>query len=141
MGTWNPHPIVERTDPVFSLAGEKLVEAVQEGFYFSSFQHVAKAYNVTLEALAASLGIASSTMNRRKKKGVLEMDESDKLASFVQTMRLAEKVLGDKDRVQRWMQRPNPALGSKKPMGLLSTMAGFKEVENTLLAIEHGIFL
>ena len=39
-----------------------------------------------------------------------------------------------------WLHRPNPALGGRSPVALLSTSEGVEAVETVLTRIEHGVY-
>lgn len=52
----------------------------------------------------------------------------------------AFEVLGDNDSVEKWLTSPVPALNYAIPITLIDTDDGFKQVMNTLLSIEHGVY-
>ncbi len=52
----------------------------------------------------------------------------------------AIEVMGDKDKALRWFNTPVPALGYKIPASLLGTLEGIAQIEETLGALEHGIW-
>jgi putative toxin-antitoxin system antitoxin component (TIGR02293 family) len=39
-----------------------------------------------------------------------------------------------------WLERPNTALASKRPLDLLNSAQGFKEVDDLLTRIEFGVY-
>jgi putative toxin-antitoxin system antitoxin component (TIGR02293 family) len=49
-------------------------------------------------------------------------------------------VLGDPEIVRQWLNTPAPAFADMKPLELLDTTPGIKEVDNLLGRIEHGVF-
>lgn len=51
---------------------------------------------------------------------------------------LANRYLGDEDLAQRWLERPNLALGGRTPLSLLDTDQGARAVENVLGRIAYG---
>ena len=53
---------------------------------------------------------------------------------------LANRVFGDGDRAEAWLQRPNASLLGQKPADLLSDEPGTAVVRETLNRIDHGIF-
>ena len=52
----------------------------------------------------------------------------------------ATEVFGSREKAVRWLETPVPSLGYRTPFSLLSTSEGMAEVEETLGAIEHGIW-
>lgn len=52
----------------------------------------------------------------------------------------ATEVFGNRDKAQRWLQGTVPALGNRTPLSLLATAEGIAQVQDTLGAIEHGIW-
>jgi putative toxin-antitoxin system antitoxin component (TIGR02293 family) len=51
---------------------------------------------------------------------------------------LATHCLGDAQAANRWLKRPNAALGGKTPLELLDTEPGVHTVENVLGRIAYG---
>jgi putative toxin-antitoxin system antitoxin component (TIGR02293 family) len=52
----------------------------------------------------------------------------------------ATEVFGNHDKAQRWLRGIVPSLGNRTPASLLATAEGIAEVQDTLGAIEHGIW-
>ena len=52
----------------------------------------------------------------------------------------AIEVLGDQERAEAWLKKPNKALGMKTPLQYAETEPGAREVENLLGRLEHGVF-
>ena len=51
----------------------------------------------------------------------------------------ATETLGD-DSGKRWLHTPNQALGGQRPLDLLDTDLGSRQVEEVLGRIEHGVY-
>ena len=51
----------------------------------------------------------------------------------------AVSVFGAEDKATTWLQRPNRALNGERPIQLLDTDLGARQVEDVLGRIEHGI--
>jgi len=51
---------------------------------------------------------------------------------------LATHYLGDVQSANRWLKRPNVALGGKTPIELLDTESGARAVENVLGRVAYG---
>jgi hypothetical protein len=52
----------------------------------------------------------------------------------------ATEVFGSSDKAMRWLEAPVPSLGYRTPLSLIGSAAGITEVEDTLSAIEYGIW-
>jgi hypothetical protein len=52
----------------------------------------------------------------------------------------ATEVFGSSDKAMRWLETPVPSLDFRTPLSLLSSPEGMAEIEDTLGAIEHGIW-
>ncbi|TPQ32681.1 hypothetical protein C2U70_21060 [Bradyrhizobium guangdongense] len=53
---------------------------------------------------------------------------------------LADRVFGDEDKAEAWLQRPNRALSGQRPAELLQDELGTAVVRELLEQIDHGIF-
>lgn len=53
---------------------------------------------------------------------------------------LTDRVFGDEQKAEAWLQRPNPALSGQKPADLLKDELGTAVVREMLERIDHGIF-
>jgi putative toxin-antitoxin system antitoxin component (TIGR02293 family) len=52
----------------------------------------------------------------------------------------AVEVFGSREKAMRWLDTPVPSLGNRTPFSLLSTEGAMAELEDTLGAIEYGIW-
>jgi putative toxin-antitoxin system antitoxin component (TIGR02293 family) len=52
----------------------------------------------------------------------------------------AFELLEGREKALRWLAMPNKALGGKKPLDLLDTELGAKQVEQILGRIESGVY-
>ena len=78
------------------------------------------------------------TAQRRKEQGTLTAEESDRIARIARVAQRAIEAFGDKDQAREWIKRPNRALRSFAPLGLLGTDAGAALVTDELGRIEYG---
>jgi putative toxin-antitoxin system antitoxin component (TIGR02293 family) len=78
------------------------------------------------------------TAQRRKERGTLKADESDRIARIARVAQRAIEAFGDKAQAREWIKRPNRALQGFTPLGLLSTDAGAALVTDELGRIEYG---
>jgi putative toxin-antitoxin system antitoxin component (TIGR02293 family) len=67
-------------------------------------------------------------------------DETDRRSRLAGVAARAAEVLGTTEKADRWLQRPNRALGGRVPLELLDTDAGTQQVAEVLGRIEHGVY-
>jgi putative toxin-antitoxin system antitoxin component (TIGR02293 family) len=52
----------------------------------------------------------------------------------------AAEVFGSREKAMRWLETPLPSLGNRTPLSLVSAPGGVSALEDTLGAIEHGVW-
>jgi putative toxin-antitoxin system antitoxin component (TIGR02293 family) len=70
----------------------------------------------------------------------LQPEESDRVLRLALVISDADEVLGSREKAQRWLSKPNRALGGETPESLLATEYGAQLVREELSRIEHGVF-
>jgi putative toxin-antitoxin system antitoxin component (TIGR02293 family) len=103
--------------------------AVERGLPYAALRSLARSVAFTDVELAGVIGIAKSTLNRRKHEGRFGVDESDRIYRTARVFALAHAALGDPENVGAWLREPNGALGGTAPLSLLRTEAGAREAE------------
>lgn len=81
---------------------------------------------------------ARTLRHRQQKKERLSVEESDRLVRMTRIQALAEDVLGDADKAQRWLRQPLGELGGVAPLDLAQTESGARVVEQVLAKIDWG---
>jgi Antitoxin Xre/MbcA/ParS C-terminal toxin-binding domain/Anti-sigma factor NepR len=69
-----------------------------------------------------------------------ESRRSGSLFTFLEIKTLADRVFGDEDMADAWLNRPNSSLSGQKPADLLRDEVGAAVVRELLERIDHGIF-
>lgn len=119
---------------------EDLKDWIREGLPFESLERVMDQYDINREEISAALDLPPRTLARRKQEHRLRRDESDRLFRLVRIATRASEVLGNREKAARWLHTPNRALGGVKPLELLDTDLGSRQVEDILGRIEHGVY-
>ncbi len=114
------------------------VEMVRAGIPYASVLRALGMLGISMENAARAVGVAPRTLARRK-GGRLDMRESEGFLRLVRVFAMASEVLGDGDKAQDWLNRPNRALGGEPPMHLLDTDIGGRAVEDVLGRIAYGV--
>ena len=118
-----------------------LIRRVQRGFSFKTWEHFAKTFRLPASDLAAMVDIKVRTLRRRKDEGRLERDESDRLLRISTVIaRAIDLFEGDTDAARDWFYAPAKALGGVRPIDVVNTELGTREVERLIDRIEHGVF-
>ena len=92
-----------------------------------------------MRTVAEALAIPERTMHRLKHAPIVPAGVADKIARTRDVVARATEVLGSRAAAQRWLTRPNPALGGRLPLSLLDTSLGWEHVKQLLGRIEHGV--
>lgn len=118
-----------------------LIEKVEAGFPFYTFERLQDALEITSKLLAELVQINPRTLTRRKAEGKLQPDESERL---LRAARIFEKAValfeGDEKAARIWLTASNKALGGKTPLSFAKTDIGAREVENLIGRLEHGVY-
>ena len=115
-----------------------LDSAIREGFPQKVVAGIMDSTGLTLKELATSLDLSPRSLQRRRREGRLAKYESDRLYRLARIMALAKRYIGDEAKAQRWLKRPNRALGGPAPLELIDTEPGARAVENVLGRIAYG---
>jgi len=87
-----------------------------------------------------TLVIPQRTLSHRKAKSErLTLEESDRALRTARILSLARVVFADPEKALRWLRKPKHALQDKTPLGVLSTDAGARIVEEMLYRIDEGM--
>lgn len=81
---------------------------------------------------------ARTQRHRKQKRERLSVEESDRVVRLMRIQSLAEDVLGDTGKAQRWLREPLGILGGKPPLELAHTESGARVVEQILAKIDWG---
>lgn len=116
------------------------VELIRDGLEIGEFYALRDMLGITEERLAGLVGMSRATLHRRKKAGVLDRAESDRLVRFARLMNHATNALGGPDNARSWLAAPAIAFRGECPLDYADTEVGAREVEALLGRLEHGVF-
>lgn len=83
---------------------------------------------------------ARTLKHRKARKEPLNRDESDKLARLIRIYDHAVRVLGDKEKVLHWLNKPLRRFGGRTALHMLRTEFGARMVEEMLGQTDYGMF-
>ncbi len=115
---------------------------VKAGLPAAEFDALRELLGLTVEGLAAKIGISIATLSRRRRSSQpLDADHSDRLLRFARLFRLATELYdGDEAAARDWLCRPARALDGETPLDHADTEAGAREVESLIGRLEHGVY-
>lgn len=118
-----------------------LSQQIEEGLPYGKVQRLQEALSLPKEELAQAMAISPRTLARRKDKGTLTAEESDRLVQlgflFDRAVHLFE---GDAEAARDWFRADNRALGGRSPLDVAHTFVGAQEVLNLAGRLEHGVY-
>lgn len=118
-----------------------LIDVVKEGLPMESAAFLQSNFGFTNKEMSHILSISESTYQRRiRSKSRLTQDESEKAVSLAEVYQKGIEVFDRKEALDYWLNSPISALQEKKPLDLLNSMLGRKQVLNVLNALLHGLF-
>jgi putative toxin-antitoxin system antitoxin component (TIGR02293 family) len=123
-------------------AGTKaLLKVAEGGLPFSALARFQRNLDLPLRELADLVGIPPRTLDRRRDRGRLTPNEADRVLRLSRVFSAALELFeGDMPAARGWMQRRQPALGRRRPLDLVRTETGAREVERLVGRLEHGVF-
>lgn len=120
----------------------KVLRLVQKGLSYRTVERFQRNLSLSLAQLTEIVQIPPTTLTRRREKGRLTPEESDRL---MRAARLFAKALelfeGDGPAAKEWLSNPQIALGGERPLTISRTDVGAREVEAVIDRLEHGVFI
>ena len=116
------------------------VKAIRAGLPARAFEFFADALSLSTDELARKLGAAPRTIRQQKKvqSGLLSAENSARLMRVAYVHRRARRIFTSDEAAARWLTTPAPALDGQRPLDLLDTDIGAREVEAVLQGIAFG---
>jgi putative toxin-antitoxin system antitoxin component (TIGR02293 family) len=112
---------------------------IEAGLPATVVRDFALASGMTMIDLGSIVGTSERTMSRKVASGEsLEPAESDRAYRLFDAVARAIHAFGDVEKALRWLRRDVPSLGGRKPVDLLRTEIGTREVLSALDRIEFG---
>ena len=81
---------------------------------------------------------ARTQRHRKARRERLTVEESDRLVRLTRIQALAEDVLGDAEKANRWLREALRVLDDKTPLDVAQTDSGARVVEQILAKIDWG---
>ncbi|GGI23856.1 type II RES/Xre toxin-antitoxin system antitoxin [Pedobacter mendelii] len=86
------------------------------------------------------LNLSIKTLERKQADDKLDIRTSSMVIEVARVLEHTYQVFDDKEKVQRWLSKPNNALHGETPLSLFSTPTGIGMIEDVLTRIEEGVY-
>jgi putative toxin-antitoxin system antitoxin component (TIGR02293 family) len=126
-------------EEIYQTSGLEAINKLKAGVPANSFPKLASILKIPTTKLASALGINKRTLQNRTQ--YLNTSESERSYRAYRIYRRACEVLNDEAAAKAWINAPQPALGDKRPIELLTLDIGVDTVINILNGIEDGGYL
>jgi putative toxin-antitoxin system antitoxin component (TIGR02293 family) len=131
-------PTLKHSHPIVSV--HEQISQINAGLSFRAVQNLQRALDLPLVRVASVLGMSRATLHRRKIRGKIDKEESEKVARYQRLLRKAQDVFGNAASAREWLTRKQLGLGDAVPIDFAKTEIGAREVENLLGRIEYGVY-
>lgn len=130
---------VLREEAVWDESPTAVIARIRRGLAIDEFTSLAEWLGSTEDELAGWLGLARATLHRRKKAGMLDATESERLIRVARLMARATEVFESEESARSWLKRPAMPCAGESPLAFADTEIGAREVEFLLGRVEHGV--
>lgn len=111
----------------------------EEGLKKSSIKALAEIIGIPMVEMCDLLNISYKTIARKGNDDRLDGWISSHAIEIAQTIARGLSLFEDKEKLKRWLRKPNRALKGKIPLELLKYPTGIRLVNQILMRIEEGI--
>jgi putative toxin-antitoxin system antitoxin component (TIGR02293 family) len=118
--------------------GLAAVRLIRRGLPVGAVQFMLDSGRLTLAELDQVV-LPRKTLANRRKLGTLTPEQSDRLVRVARVLAATEATFGNPEKARTWLRRPTSALAGERPLDLLDTDVGVREVSLLLGRIGHGI--
>ena len=116
------------------------VGIIREGVPYDSIEVISKRLNRPVKSVLSLVGLAQTTYNKKKSEhSLLDSRDSELILLITELIDYGLDVFNnEEEKFQRWLKKPNLALGGNSPESMLDTMTGINEVKYGLNRLEFG---
>jgi putative toxin-antitoxin system antitoxin component (TIGR02293 family) len=103
-------------------------------------ERVKKLMELDYDDLATALNVTRATLINKKGEEKFSPGVSEKIVGLADLYSYGYEVFEEPERFNRWMFRPNRALGGKAPYDLIHSQFGREEVKHLIGRIDYGVY-
>jgi putative toxin-antitoxin system antitoxin component (TIGR02293 family) len=145
--------VLSRRAPVASAYPTEPIDRitlVREGVPASVVEVISEEMAISKDKFYTTLGLARATINRKlREKQFLNQDESERVLGIWRLVGQVDTIVRQSGNpegfdaakwVARWLDRPHPALGGKRPAELMDTADGRSLVSDLVARMQSGAY-
>jgi putative toxin-antitoxin system antitoxin component (TIGR02293 family) len=117
-----------------------VINNIREGIPREAVNLVLEKTSISRNQLSHILHISTRQLNRYEHDERLSAEQSGFLYEFSRIYVRGLDIFGDKETFEKWLQRPQMALGEQGPLNLLDTTEGSRVVNDLLSQVEYGFY-
>ena len=117
-----------------------VVDCIRKGLPREAVNQVLEKTSVSRSQLSHILHISTRQLSRYDNDERLSAEQSGFLYEFSRVYVRGLDIFGDRETFEKWLQRPQMALGDRVPLALLDTTEGFRLVNDLLAQVEYGFY-
>jgi len=120
-----------------------IINAIRDGFPYSIFKLIQEYTPFSEQDWADFLNISTKSLQRYKQSANHKFKplHTEKIIEIAEVTKIGLELFEDVDKFKLWLNTPNYALGSHKPLELLKDSYGKDLLIQELINIQHGIFI
>jgi len=144
LGRRTPFATLYSVDPI------ERVAIVKEGLPAEVLTVLAEDMSISKEQLYATIGVARATVDRKiREQSVLSLDESERVMGIAKLVNQVDTIVRSSGNpagfdpakwVSAWLDRPQAALGGKRPAELMDTSEGRGIVSGLIAQMQSGAY-
>ena len=116
------------------------MNAVKLGISKKDLENLKAKTRLDYDKLASALSVTRATLINKKKQEKFNAALSERIISLADIYSYGYEVFEDEDRFNKWMFRPNKALGGKLPYEFIDNQFGREEIKNIIGRIDYGVY-
>lgn len=144
LGRRTPFATLYSIDPI------ERVAIVKEGLPAEVLTVLAEDMSISKEKLYATIGVARATVDRKiREQSVLSQDESERVMGIAKLVNQVDTIVRNSGNpegfdsakwVSAWLDRPQAALGGRRPAELMDTSEGRGIVSGLIAQMQSGAY-
>lgn len=126
--------------PVYQWNPFEKIDAIRDGVSKEQLENLKNGAELDYDTLAQSLNVAKATLHNKKGKEKFDKYISERVFLIADLYSFGYEIFGNREKFNRWMKKPNTALGNAAPLTLVDTLYGIEEIKHLIGRIAYGIF-
>jgi putative toxin-antitoxin system antitoxin component (TIGR02293 family) len=116
------------------------IHIVREGLPIIVVESISQKADMPVIKILKYLGVPQTTYNKKKREEKkLGRADTDLIMGMAELLDFGLEVFNyENEKFQRWLIKPNAALGGVAPESLFDSLTGIQEVRNSLNRLEYG---